>query len=51
MSYVRKACPICGKEFFVLEKAEEKGIYCTLACLNKAQDEHGSREIASPRPS
>jgi hypothetical protein len=37
MSYVEKTCPVCGKEFFVLKKAEEKAIYCTLACLTKAQ--------------
>lgn len=48
MSYVKKACPVCGKEFFVLRKAEEKAIYCTLACLTKAQDKCESRKVAFP---
>jgi hypothetical protein len=38
MDYVKKICPVCGKEFFVLKNAEEKAVYCTLACLSKAQD-------------
>ena len=48
MSHVKKTCPICGKEFFVLKKAEEKAIYCTLACLTKAQDKSASRSMAFP---
>jgi hypothetical protein len=48
MSYVKKTCPTCGKEFFVLPKAEEKAIYCTLACLAKAQDKLESRGVAFP---
>jgi hypothetical protein len=48
MSYIKKTCPICGEEFFVLKKAEEKAIYCTLACLTKAQDKSGSRSMAFP---
>jgi hypothetical protein len=37
MEYVRKTCPICGREFIVLKKVEEKAIYCTLECLSVAQ--------------
>jgi hypothetical protein len=48
MSYIRKTCPVCGEEFFVLKKAEEKAIYCTLACLTKAQDISESRSMAFP---
>ncbi|MFI5384216.1 MAG: hypothetical protein ACHQXK_08295 [Methanosarcina thermophila] len=47
MSYVKKACPVCGKEFFVLRKAEEKATYCTMACLTRAQDIE-SRGITFP---
>ena len=38
MVYVNKICPVCGSEFFVLKNAEEKAVYCTLACLTKAQE-------------
>jgi hypothetical protein len=48
MSYVKKTCPICGKEFFVLKKAEEKAIYCTLACLTKAQNKPEPRGMTFP---
>jgi predicted nucleic acid-binding Zn ribbon protein len=48
MSYVKKTCPVCGKEFFVLKKAEEKAIYCTLACLTKAQNKLESRGVTFP---
>jgi hypothetical protein len=37
MEYVTKKCPICGSEFIVLKKVEEKAIYCTLKCLSAAQ--------------
>ncbi|WP_196296705.1 hypothetical protein [Methanosarcina mazei] len=37
MEYVRKICPICGNEFIVLKKVEDKAIYCTLECLSAAQ--------------
>jgi hypothetical protein len=47
MSYIRKTCPVCGKEFTVLEKVEEKAVYCTLACLIKAQNNFESRGIVS----
>ncbi|WP_292381552.1 hypothetical protein [Methanosarcina sp. UBA289] len=50
MSYVKKKCPVCGKEFFVLKKAEEKAIYCTLACLTKAQDKLESRGVGLLEP-
>ena len=48
MSYVKKTCPVCGKEFFVLRKAEEKATYCTLACLTRAQDKLESIGVAFP---
>jgi transcription elongation factor Elf1 len=37
MEYVRKTCPICGSEFIVLKKVEEKAIYCTIKCLSATQ--------------
>ena len=46
MAYVEKTCPVCGKEFLVLEKAEEKAVYCTLACLIEAQNKFESRGMA-----
>jgi predicted nucleic acid-binding Zn ribbon protein len=46
MAYVEKTCPICGKEFMVLKKAEEKAVYCTLACLTEAQKKLESRGMA-----
>jgi len=48
MAYVEKICPICGKKFLVLKKAEEKAIYCTLACLIVARNGFESRGIVSP---
>jgi hypothetical protein len=33
----KKKCPICGSEFIVQKKVEEKAIYCTLKCLSAAQ--------------
>lgn len=33
MYYVRKICPTCNNEFFILNTAEEKAIYCTIKCL------------------
>ncbi|MDD2439937.1 MAG: hypothetical protein PHD41_06995 [Methanosarcinaceae archaeon] len=47
MVYIKKICPVCGDEFFVLKDAEEKAIYCTLECLTKAQDEK-KRQIPAP---
>jgi len=44
MVYVRKICPICGKEFSVLECVAEKAVYCTLECLTKAQEVPGVQE-------
>ncbi|WP_187151781.1 hypothetical protein [Methanosarcina siciliae] len=37
MEYVRKTCPICGREFTVLKIVEEKAIYCKLECLLASQ--------------
>jgi len=39
MGYIRKICPICGKEFIVLENVEEKAVCCTLKCLSKSHDQ------------
>lgn len=38
MVYIKKICPVCGTEFFVLKDAEEKAVYCTLNCLMIAQE-------------
>jgi len=46
MEYIRKTCPICGREFTVLKRVEEKAIYCTLECLSAAQG-RVKREIVS----
>ncbi len=37
MEYVKKTCPICGSEFIILKKVEEKAIYYTLECLSASQ--------------
>jgi hypothetical protein len=38
MNYIRKICPTCGSEFFVLKDVEEKAVYCTLKCFFEFQD-------------
>lgn len=38
IAYSTKICPICKKEFMVLDSVEEKAVYCTLKCLLEAQD-------------
>ncbi|WP_197073959.1 MULTISPECIES: hypothetical protein [unclassified Methanosarcina] len=48
MVYVKKICPVCGNEFFVLKSAEEKAVYCTLACLATAQDRFERRGSVLP---
>ncbi|MFY1112290.1 MAG: hypothetical protein AB3K77_11500 [Methanosarcinaceae archaeon] len=48
MEHVRKICPICGREFFVLENVEEKAVYCTLECLAKAQEASEIRKDPLP---
>lgn len=47
LSYIKKICPACGNEFVVLKNAEDKAVYCTLACLLGAQDRVKENEIAS----
>ncbi|WP_197074019.1 MULTISPECIES: hypothetical protein [unclassified Methanosarcina] len=47
MEYVRKTCPICGNEFVVLKKVEEKAIYCTLECLSASQGKMKREKISS----
>jgi len=46
MKYIKKICPICNTEFFVLETVDEKAIYCTLECLGKAQEDSEMQESA-----
>ena len=46
MKYIKKICPICNTEFFVLETVDEKAIYCTLECMGKAQEDSGIQESA-----
>ncbi|WP_198143814.1 hypothetical protein [Methanosarcina lacustris] len=50
MEYVRKICPICGSEFVVLKKVEEKAIYCTLECLSASQGKMKREKIYSIMP-
>jgi hypothetical protein len=47
MEYISKTCPICGNEFVVLKKVEEKAIYCTLECLSASQEKINNREKVS----
>ncbi|WP_164481298.1 hypothetical protein [Methanosarcina mazei] len=47
MGYVRKTCPICGREFIVLKKVEEKAIYCTLKCLSTSRGEMRREKVSS----
>lgn len=47
MEYVSKTCPICGSEFIVLKKVEEKAIYCTLECLSAAQERMKREKVSS----
>ncbi|WP_410510263.1 hypothetical protein RSJ42_09135 [Methanosarcina hadiensis] len=44
MRYVRKICPVCGNEFTVLEKMEEKAVYCTLRCFLESQNKMSEDE-------
>jgi hypothetical protein len=39
MGHIRKICPICGKEFIVMENVKEKAVYCTLKCLSESHDQ------------
>jgi transcription elongation factor Elf1 len=47
MEYVCKKCPICGHEFIVLKKVEDKAIYCTLECLLFAQRRVKKEKVSS----
>jgi hypothetical protein len=47
MEYVRKICPVCGNDFIVLKKVEEKAIYCTLECLLAAQGGMKGEKVSS----
>ncbi|MPM38497.1 hypothetical protein SDC9_85126 [bioreactor metagenome] len=46
MRYVSKICPVCGNEFVVLEKMEEKAIYCTLKCFLESQEKMSEEETS-----
>jgi hypothetical protein len=48
MEYVKKICPTCGNEFFVLKTADKKAIYCTLECLTKVQKISWHQEVSIP---
>ncbi|WP_255334625.1 hypothetical protein [Methanosarcina sp. KYL-1] len=50
MVYIRKTCPVCGNEFFVLKNAEEKAVYCTMACLTTAQEKLEARNAICLSP-
>jgi len=47
MEYVIKTCPVCGNEFVVLKKVEEKAIYCTLECLSASKGKMKREKISS----
>ncbi|WP_156151218.1 hypothetical protein [Methanosarcina sp. WWM596] len=44
VKYIKKICPICNTEFFVLESVADKAVYCTLGCLVKAQGDTEMQE-------
>jgi hypothetical protein len=48
MNYIRKICPICGEEFFVLGNAGEKAVYCNLKCLLKSIDRMNEMDFIEP---
>lgn len=50
MKYIRKICPACGNEFVVLEKMEEKAIYCTLKCFLESQGKMNEDETSHLLP-
>ncbi|MGB9132110.1 MAG: hypothetical protein WCB90_05810 [Methanosarcina sp.] len=50
MSYIKKICPTCGREFVVLKNVEEKAVYCTLKCFSEAQSKLKEYEISSLLP-
>ncbi|MDI9394715.1 MAG: hypothetical protein QM426_04540 [Euryarchaeota archaeon] len=47
MEYINKTCPICGHEFVVQKRVEEKAIYCTLECLSAAQGKVKRGKVSS----
>jgi hypothetical protein len=48
VNYIRKICPTCGEEFFVLNSAGEKAVYCNFKCLLKSSSKMD--EISSMEP-
>jgi hypothetical protein len=45
MDYITKICPICRKEFIILNAVEEKAVYCTLKCLSESQDKMNRQAV------
>jgi len=39
---------MCGEEFFVLDNATEKAVYCTLKCLLKSVDRMSEVSFIEP---
>ena len=48
MNYIRKICPICREEFFVLDNAQEKAVYCNLKCLLESIDRMSEIDLIEP---
>ena len=47
MDYIRKSCPICGNEFFVLDNVKVNVVYCTLICLSESQEKMNENRFPS----
>ena len=52
MSYIRKVCPICREEFYVLDNVVEKAEFCNFKCFLESIDRmnEGMNEINSIEP-
>ena len=48
MNYIRKICPTCREEFFVLDNAQEKAVYCNLKCLLESIDRMNEMDFVEP---
>ncbi len=47
MDYIRKSCPKCGNEFFVLNTVKGNEVYCTLKCLSESQEKMNKNRLSS----
>jgi hypothetical protein len=47
MEYIEKTCPICGSKFIILQKVEQKAVYCKLECLSAAQGRTKRGKVSS----